>query len=138
MHVGGQPSTLTIGVLISMKPAVFSVKSYLKKIEKTRKESGMGPFEKILILLLLLIFMLGGIISLLQMAKYPGHILVTAYITYRYGNIAPTTTNNQLICVVYTIIGLGLMMIFLANIGDLVSQYLATSLQCSPALYLII
>ena len=43
MHVGGQPSTLTIGVLISMKPAVFSVKSYLKKIENKQKRVWDGP-----------------------------------------------------------------------------------------------
>jgi hypothetical protein len=42
--------------------------------------------------------------------------------SFSYGNIVPTTTSHQLICVFYTLIGLGIMMIFLANIGDLVKQ----------------
>ena len=42
---------------------------------------------------------------------------------HRYGNIAPTTTDHQLVCVIYTLVGLGVMMIFLANVGDLVTIF---------------
>ena len=39
-----------------------------------------------------------------------------------YGNIAPRTSSGQMFCMVYTVFGLALMMLFLANIGNMMAR----------------
>merc|ERR1712038_44360 len=39
-----------------------------------------------------------------------------------YGNIAPRTSSGQMFCMVYTVVGLALMMLFLANIGNMLAR----------------
>ena len=43
-----------------------------------------------------------------------------------YGNIAPRTSSGQMFCMVYTVFGLALMMLFLANIGNMLARAIKT------------
>ena len=44
-----------------------------------------------------------------------------------YGNIAPRTSLGQMFCMVYTVFGLALMMLFLANIGNMMARTIKRS-----------
>ena len=44
-----------------------------------------------------------------------------------YGNIAPRTSSGQMFCMVYTVFGLALMMLFLANIGNMMARTIKRS-----------
>ncbi|ESN94958.1 hypothetical protein HELRODRAFT_193671 [Helobdella robusta] len=47
---------------------------------------------------------------------------VTVYTTVGYGNITPQTFHGRLVCIIYALIGIPLMLVFLANIGGVMAD----------------